>query len=285
MPVIFARTRYDYQSYSDFWKLVELSGFPVCYVDQIDLDAPSDTVYVTTPVNGELRPHIEYRRGQLTRKQKCKVVWWNLERPDSGDYRLPSLVGSQVANVVDEITNYVDRVWVSDRYYASLDSRLMHVVLGSHAGLRGTPEYPRGTYSYCHMSYITDRRISIYSTLRNRGMSEGPNAWGEERSKVLDQSRTMLNVHQTPALIGEPIRFSIAAAYKLPLVTETLLDSWPLSSGVDLLQAHYNDLANLLSAALVSNGLSDIGENLHKKLCLEWTFRRGVEEGVARTLA
>ena len=35
--IIFTRTRHTYDSYSDFWKLVELSGFNICFVDEIDI--------------------------------------------------------------------------------------------------------------------------------------------------------------------------------------------------------------------------------------------------------
>src|SRR6266404_2769198 len=76
---IFARTRYQYQSYSDFWRLVELSNFQTCYVDQIDLE--NDQIYITTPINGEHRPHINHRRSILKKAQQARVVTWMLERP------------------------------------------------------------------------------------------------------------------------------------------------------------------------------------------------------------
>ena len=33
----FVRTRYDYDSYADFWRLVRISGFPVRYVDEMNV--------------------------------------------------------------------------------------------------------------------------------------------------------------------------------------------------------------------------------------------------------
>ncbi len=35
--ITFVKTRHVYDSYTDFWRLVELSGFPTIYYDELDL--------------------------------------------------------------------------------------------------------------------------------------------------------------------------------------------------------------------------------------------------------
>ncbi len=39
-----------YRSYVDYWKLVELSKFDTCELDEVDRD--SDNTYIFSPVNG-----------------------------------------------------------------------------------------------------------------------------------------------------------------------------------------------------------------------------------------
>lgn len=52
MPeIIFARPRWDYNSYTDFYRLIELSGYPLIFFDEIDPD--SSNCYVMTILNGE----------------------------------------------------------------------------------------------------------------------------------------------------------------------------------------------------------------------------------------
>ena len=274
MKVVFAKTRYAYDSYRDFWKLVELSGFDTCFVDEIDL--PLDIVYITTPVNGELRPHMDHRRSILKGPQRAKIIWWNLERPDS-DGQPP------ITDVITDILRYVDAVWVSDRHYASLDKRMHHVVLGSHAGLcRDHEPYP-AQYDYTHQSYVWGRREAIFFPLRMSGLREGPNGWFEERDCTLRSSRLIVNVHQTKALIGEPLRFAVTSAYRMAMVSETLADNYPFVPSHDHIQASFENLVETVRSSLGRNDLAEMGRNLFHRLCVEWTFSRGVREGIAST--
>lgn len=275
MRIVFARTRYEYDSYTDFWQLVRLSGFDICHVDEVDL--ASDSIYIVTPINGEFRPHVDHRRKLLEedgRPKRATIVWWNLERPDSG--------GPTLREVVDDLSRYVDVSWVSDRHYASLDTRLRHVVLGSHPGLRMHEGRLPTQYDFTHQSYSWGRREGIYPALMwGGGLREGPNGWGEARDQVLRSSKLMLNVHQTPALISEPVRFALTAAYSLPMVSETLVDPFPLVRGEDYIEADYASLVDVVKASAAADN-TRYGESLHKRLCSEWPFRRGVEEAVER---
>jgi hypothetical protein len=270
-PTIFARTRWNYDSYTDFWRLVELAGFPVVYVDQIDWDL--DVIFVTTPINGELPAHHEGSDGRgIKNTRRARLVWWYLERPDAEP---PS-----IAERLDQTLRVVDAAWTSDRLVASLDPRLQHVVLGSDPGLRVHGEEPK-VYDYTHQSYAWGRREAIHHRLVARGLREGPASWGAVRERVLASSRLMLNLQQYSLPLCAPLRFAIAAPYSLPIVTEALHDPYPLQRD-DLIEAPYDAIVDTVVGALGRPDLLDqLGWRTHQRLCVEWTFRRGVSEGIA----
>jgi hypothetical protein len=274
---VFARTRYEYQSYSDFWRLVEISGFRTCYVDEIDL--PKREIYITTPINGEIRPHVTHRRSILTGPQEAKIVWWNLERPDSWDLQ-GRTVEQSIMEANGDILKYADAVWVSDRWVASVDERSRFVVLGSHPEMSSGPSIGV-EYATAHMSYITDRRKRVYEVVE-KAVRIAPNAWGADRDRILRSTKAMLNVHQTPALIMEPLRVAVAAAYKLPYLSEEMNDPYPLEPGVSCLTAPYEEMGDAVVSWL-NEDLSKIGIELHKRLCIETTFRIGVLKGLIDT--
>ena len=60
--IIFAKPVRHYDSYTDFWRLVELSGFPTIYVNEIDITKPG--IYITSPMNGD---YIEHMAGEVER--------------------------------------------------------------------------------------------------------------------------------------------------------------------------------------------------------------------------
>lgn len=280
--LIFAKTSYVYQSYQDFWKLVELAGFETCFVKDIDLGR--DAVYVTTPINGEIRPHVRHRRSILTKPQQAKIVWFNLERADSGDYEIGKIKGNEcVTRATNEILEYVDHVWVSDRYYTALDPRMIYVPLGSDSRLAGGPPGPPA-YDVCTLSYNNHRRDQIYGNLSRQVKMAPFSAWDGARDQILRSSRCMVYVHQTPMPIGAPLRMALAAAYRLPVISEQLADPYPHRDGHDVIMAPYDQLIPKTLASLQGN-LAELGENLHRKLCIEHPFRKCVEEGLERTLS
>lgn len=273
MKVIFAHPRHVYDSYSDFRKLVEISGFPSCFVDEIDLDSPS--VYITTPVNGELRPVLEGK------KRRAKLVFWCLERPDSGDWP-PE--GVNASNQVSEIAQFVDKIWVSDRHQATLDLRQVYVTLASDSRLAEGEPWPAKIYDIAALTYNNHRRRYVYDQLGRWKMAPA-SAWGETRARILHQSRAMLYVHQTEMPIGAPLRFALAAAYKLPLLSESMADPYPLVEGRDLLSAPYDKLLAETDLWLSSRSLAPYGQSLHETLCIERNFRLSVLEGVVKSFS
>lgn len=279
--IFFARTRWKYDSYTDFWHLVELSGFPVCYIDEIDLTA--DHTYILTPYNGEVEPVMQASRARLAQPQRARVVWWNLERPDAPG--MPPLY-----DVVTRALQFVTHVWVSDRHYQAMDERQEHVIFASHPGLAQVYENPEPfsieraehRYDYAHMSYLHGRRMAIHAALQKRGLREAPGGSGALRDGLLRQSRVLISTHQTPSSLAEQSRYAIAAAYRMPLVAEHLADPYPLRSGTDYLDATAESFPDQVVACGASQLRRELGNNLFRCLCEERSFGSEIEAGVKR---
>lgn len=257
--------------------MVELSGFKTCFVDEVDLT--SNAIFIVTPCNGEFRPAMQAQRDRLSGSPStARTVVWQLERPDEDLSPGPTVLETRN----NELFQWVDQVWVSDLHYASLDPRYIHVPLGSHPALReGGPGPER--YALCHMSARFPRRTPIMDRIladyKNR---VGPNGWGEARARTLNTSRAIVNVHKTPAPIGEPIRFALAAAYKLPLITETLANPWPMINDVHFISSDANSLRAKVREALSRADLPEFGERLHKLLCVDKLFGDYVREAAEK---
>jgi len=222
--VIFAKTRHTYDSYTDFWKLVELAGYHQCYVDEIDTS--TDNTYIVSPINGEYRPHIDNQKEE----RKAKLIWWNLERG------------------TEDFSDYSDEIWASDRAFATA-SGATFVPVGSNRALKPNQEVKSSLYDYCHLSYVSHRRDNIYGNLTKRGLTQGPNSWGDERHRVLLQSRFLLNVHQDGQNTIEPLRFALACAYGIPILSEECDDPYP-----------YHDVATFVPySKLVQRAVDFIG--------------------------
>ena len=67
----FVRTRHFYESYQDFFRLVELSDFETIYVDELDIS--KEGVYIVCPMNGEWRPHIDNQDRKSTRLNSSHI--------------------------------------------------------------------------------------------------------------------------------------------------------------------------------------------------------------------
>ena len=263
MTIVFAKTRHEYGSYQDLWTLASLAGFQIGTIDDVDPD--SDNVYIVSPMNGE----IEELRPQWRKPgdRKATIIWWFLERLDS----TPMLTDGSY----DRHRVYFDRVWVSDRWMAAQHPTLQHMILGSH------PDFgkPRGEiqYDYTHQSYVHGRRIPIYTKLRRMGLREGPNGWGDARDTVLRTSATMVHVQQFHLPLYTPLRFALAAAYRLPLVCEKLHDSHPLDN-TNLIQVPLDQLPEKVCDAARSK--TDIGDRLYDALCIRHPFGQEVENAL-----
>lgn len=266
--ILFAKTKFAYDkpetgygSYVDYWRLVELSGFPICYIDEID--PASDNTYIFSPRNGEV--------GEGWPGARAKIIHWNLEQD-----AYPPLAG-------------VYETWASDKALAD-KTGARYVPMGSHPELAtfgdAVPlDYAERQFKYMAimLAYMTPRRNTIGEQFNAHQLKLAPNAWGLDRHHLLSTSAAMLHVHQNEGKnYVAPQRFALAAAYGLPLITETLAAPGIFSPSV-ILQCAYEHLPRFSQVWLKAsevNRFIDFGYALHRLLCYNWTFRRGVEDAL-----
>lgn len=269
--IIFVRTRHVYDSYVDFFRLAELSGFPIAYVDEVDVSA--DKIFIITPMNGEWRPHID---NQEAKPRNAHLILWNLERPSGS----AGSVGNYARSNRDLIyKRHIDEVWVSDARLAQ-ETGAHFIVLGSHPGL-GDPGDEK-IYDFCHMSYETGRRQTIYSKLVEGGHKVGPNCWPPERDDILRKSRFALNIHQDHHPFQEPLRFALFAAWGLPILSETVYDGTPWVSEQHIIWNGYDGMVGKL-AQMLDNDYQQwkaMGLRARKLMTEEYEFGKVVRETV-----
>lgn len=269
--IVFVKTRYHYDSYTDYWHLVKLSGFPTCYVDEVDVSA--DKVFIISPMNGEWRPHIA---NQKHKPHRAHLILWNLERP-SGSGGIRNYASHNQQLIYDR---YVDEVWVSDRRLAQ-ETRTRFVVFGSDYGLaKPFDNNHEKIYDFVHMSYITLRRAVVYNLFPQDKIA--PNCWPPERHKVLISSKFALNIHQDPYPFQEPLRLALFAAYGLPIVTETIHDSYPWSEEY-MIYNPYDGMDGRLKQMLTNDygRWREWGLKARDYMCKDFQFRKMVLNAVS----
>lgn len=268
--IIFARTRHHYDSYTDFWRLVALSGFPTIYVDEIDHTIAA--TYITTPFNGE---HLT-----IPRNRRNKILLWNLERP--GERSVEAYRQGNDHHIQD---GHIDGVIVSDAHLAA-HTGFKYVPMGSHPELGAPAAREEKVWDYIHLMCYSLRRSQFFNYLtpkkKYHGMLIAPNGWGEDRHRHLRQSKFMLSIHQDKHPYIEPLRIALAAAYSLPVLMEY---ASPLSSefyfgGIFVMAQGISNyelpMKNVLSK-YDSVGY-DVGQVLHKRLTEEFTFKKCLEQ-------
>ena len=244
--IVFARTRWNYDSYTDYWKLVELSGFPIVWLDEMDL-SKLGTTYIVSPMNGEFTPYMEQNKGRVS-----EVLLWNLERP--GDDGVQGYINGN-RKYMD--AGHLDGVIVSDKQLAD-DSGFKFVPLGSHHKL-GTPgdlDARLNGFDLIHLCCYSLHRSFLFKTPEEprdniSGLTVAANGWGNERHVRLMSSRFMLNIHQDEFPYIEPLRFSLAAAYGLPILSEHCAETYPYSRGWVTMSVFGHDVTELLNSEWV----------------------------------
>ncbi len=200
-------------------------------------------------MNGEWRPHIdnEHAKGKL---HQCDLILWNIERAGGGDTKS---VGNYTRANWDLIyQRHVDRVWVSDRRLAA-ETGLHYVVLGSHPDFGEPGEVADKKWDITHMSYVNGRRARVLDPLSKfQGYDQdnwedriSPNCWPPERDEVLKRSKFALSLHQDDGPFSEPLRFSLFAAYGLPILSERIYDAYPYSSDTMAFAEHHDLVATM----------------------------------------
>jgi hypothetical protein len=252
--VIFARPRYTYDSYTDMHSLIQLSGYPLVYFDEID--PQSDNCYIMTLVNGE------NQNGWTD--ARARIILYDLEWRLEGEY--PRIPG-------------VSEVWAADPWYAE-QIGAQYVLLGSHPGLNLDPSTEADKAADVIMlAYMTNRRMQMAVWLQERGLSIARNAWKEARHNAILQSRAMLHVHQHDNVATvAPQRFALAAAYKIPMIAESVCAPSVMKDAV--LWAGYSDLPDVVQRNVYDHRLGALGEALHQVLCVDHSFRKCVESAL-----
>lgn len=271
--ITFVKTRHTYDSYKDFFRLVELSSFPIIYTDQVDVSKPG--LYIVAPMNGEWRPHID---NQSDKVRNAHLILWNIERPSGST----GSVGNYAQSNRELIYNrHVDEVWISDRRLAE-ETHLRFVVLGSHPEMGVIDDAPK-EYSFCHLSYQVPRRQSIYDAFDPAEI--GPNGWGAQRHEMLKRCKFALNVHQDNHPFQEPLRFALFAAYGLPIISETILNSYPWSDEL-MIYSTYDYLAQTVRQVLAEpyEKYQEMGLKARNRMCNEFGFRKMVEQAVSESV-
>lgn len=260
--VYFVKTKTHYDPYCDLFRLAELSGYPVCYIDEIDIHDASKT-YIFTPLNGETENGWQDVQAQ--------IILFDLEwRLDLSDYKW--------SESLLVIPPGVSRVWASDKWYAERIGA-EYVPLGSHAGLVGDAVLNGDGYDVALLAYLSGRRTHIAAQLQNQyGLKLAPNAWNPERDAMLKSTTAMVHVHQHDKVpTVAPLRFALAAAYKLPLISERVYEPDLFKDVV--LFAEYGSIPDY-AAALVKHSptlLRAWGNALHDRLCVSNSFRSFIE--------
>ena len=230
-----------------------MSGIPICYPDEIAWD--SDNTYIISPLNGEFPNPLPSR--------SCKIIWLNIERPTKSDgwlFDRPDF----------------DRIWVCDQNWAKRTGSEF-LIMGSHTGLGHMA--PK-VYDWISCTYNTNRRQLVWSKISDLYMA--PNGWPitiEERAAALAASRLYVVPQQDdPPHAVTPLRFAIAAAYKLPMMYEAAnTNIYPFVDGIDVLHTPYDNFPHRIREALANPAIVDIGEALHQRLCINTDFRRSIE--------
>lgn len=253
MTIYFCETEYHYQSYDDWYQLARLSGYEVIPIAQMDVLNP-DHIYIVNHFGAVGMPGNEH-------EAKARIILWQLE-------------WAKLENK-EQYPSNISEVWASDKWFAEYYGA-RYLLLGSHKDLSLTPPDPNGNrgYDIALMMYRGPyRRGRIIGQLEEAGVKIAPDGWDAERHATLLNSRCMLHIHQHDDVATvAPLRFAIAAAYKLTLISETCKDAGKFNSVI--YQVGYDDLVqrvqHLITVPLVS-------ERLYDFLCEENSFRKCVE--------
>jgi len=216
MEIVFVRTRYHYDSYIDFWKLVELSGFPTCYTDEVNIH--KNVTYLVSPYNGEWRPIIDAKNTF----RKARLFMLNLERP-GGSGSLEKYISDNNEHIQ---LRYFDNIFVVDKELSRL-SGFPYMMIGGHEGFGSIGNRFNKVYDIITLSCYSPARAWMFDNSQYKlhshlgGMKMAPNApIGDLRDILLKSSKAILNVHQDNFNFIEPLRFIIAIMYGLPIFTE-----------------------------------------------------------------
>ena len=98
------------------------------------------------------------------------------------------------------------------------------------------------------------------------GLTVAANGWDYVRHVGLMGSRFMLNIHQDEFPYIEPLRFSLAAAYGLPILSEHCAEIYPYSREWVTMSVPGHDVAELLNSEWVRDPVMFTERGFHAGL-------------------
>lgn len=245
---IFVYPEVHYPSYTDFQRLVSLSGFDAIPINKLDIFSRRPYIIVSP----EPIPNTE--------GWPARIICWQLEY--AGDY-------------THNYDGFKGEMWASDKAWAEAHGA-KYVLMGSHAGLVGDVlRSKKMDYDVTMLGYMTPRRQAIKDKLSDlRWPVDYPGHGSTQaRADVLFRTRLMLNIHQhdnAPYLA--PQRIAVAAAYGMPVLSETTPGAGDLADYLAF--SDYADIAGKVRTHEAS------GDKLHQFLCVERPFRDCVMEAL-----
>ena len=257
--VFFVRPENTYPSYNDFWKLVRLAGWSIIGAQDVHLENVADTYVFVTP---EAYPDV---RGAAAR-----CVAWEFEY--AGDY-------------THDVSAWAGELWASDPVWAK-EHNARFVLLGSDPPLvepvAPQPDDAEMTLGYdaTMLGYMVGRRSAIKAALPDLRWTADYAEDPITRHTMLTYTRLMLHVHQHDgAGYCAPLRIALAAAYKLPVISETVNAPGPYHKRV--WYADYADIPALVREKLHDpQALARRGATLYDWLCVKQPFAANVREAL-----
>lgn len=262
--VIFGRTRYEYGTYADFWRLVELSGFRWSYLD--DIDWQKRQTVIATPKNGEWQA--------IPRKRRAKLIWYMTERCRA-DYGPDDM--SNEANLYA-----ADEIWMADAAMARKYGA-QYVMMGGCENF-GHIRCDHSQYDIITLMYWSGRRQVLQHSLKRFSNGDAEHGtWGQAREDRINASRLMVSAHQDDAPWIEPFRFMLAGVYGKPILTESLADGGHWVQGIHYFSCSLEEMGDYAAFLLRPEHevlLARAGANAWSLVCREHRFRSNIEEAL-----
>lgn len=257
--VIWARTRHHYEQYDDMFRLAELAGYPIVYLDQVPWHEP--ITVISSPHQGEYLG--------IPKDRRARHILWNIERPTPGtDYSHRD---------AKDMPYGVDCVWVSDAAMAR-HTGAKYVFLGSHPDFAPLEVIHR-EYDVIHLMGTWGRRSGIPSQLEGLAQADlMGGTWGTARHERLTKSKLMLSAHQDDMCWIEPPRYMIAGSYALALIAERSENSGHWCDGEHFIAADIDQLGATARALLKDEvRIARLGAAAWRLVMVQHPFKREVE--------
>lgn len=250
-----------YYGYLDYWKLIELSGFRTCQLDNVDL-LSGETYIISVLFRDDIHQYLTSQIKIHNGRKVSKIVGWDLEPPNSpwGCHLITRAL--------------LDQYWVSDRSLRTGQTKA--VVFGSHPDIASCQPLKNKDIDVAFIGMLSPRRNDALEALKKSGLNVAITTFEPERGKVLSRSRAMLNIPYRDSAFVAPPRFSVAAAYSLPILSEPLNDPWPLEPSRDILIASAQNFTDACIGWMKNENLESMGQNIHRRLVKEMNFKTNV---------